>query len=141
MPTTSDASPHSHGRSEVLDRPNITRLLRDAGKILGLRLRTLRRERELNQEEAAELIGIHSKHVQRIESGRGSNVTFATLIAICVAFGIPLEKLLTGIAAQPAPKPLPPKTEAAAPKPAPLKTEAAAPKTAPNKAAPPKAKK
>lgn len=96
----SDASPHSHGRSEVWDRPAVAKTLHEACKVLGLRLRTLRAEHNLNQEEAAERIGIHPKHVQRIESGKGTNVTFATLLAICVAFSLPLEQLVAGILPQ-----------------------------------------
>ncbi len=142
-----DASPHSHGRSEVLDRPNLAKPLRDAAKILGLRLRTLRNEHQLSQEDAAEIIGIHSKHVQRIESGKGSNVTIATLIAICMAFGVPLEQFVAGIF-QPPPPPDPARLSALMLKKQsrraePVKQEkapkAAVPKAAAPKAAAPKA--
>jgi transcriptional regulator with XRE-family HTH domain len=52
----------------------------------------MRVERGLNQEGAAEQIGIHPKHLQRVELGI-ANVTFATLVAISIAFRVPLSML------------------------------------------------
>ena len=75
-------------------------------------MRALRVERELNQEDAAERIGIHPKHLQRVELGT-ANVTFATLVAIAVAFRVPVATLF-----EPADAGAPPKQSSAALKPA-----------------------
>lgn len=58
---------------------------------LGLRLRALRQERGLTQEQAAEAMGIHPKSLPRIEGGR-ANLTVATLVAAAVAFKVPLRE-------------------------------------------------
>lgn len=46
----------------------------------------------MSQEAAAELIGIHSKHLQRVENG-AANVTMATLVALSLAYRVPLPTL------------------------------------------------
>jgi transcriptional regulator with XRE-family HTH domain len=51
--------------------------------------RALRQARALTQEAAAEVIGIHPKHLQRLEAG-AVNVTLATLVAITLSYGVPL---------------------------------------------------
>ena len=57
-----------------------------------MHLRALRTARALTQESASEAIGIHPKHLQRIELGTG-NATVATLVAIAVAYEVPLTSL------------------------------------------------
>jgi len=57
-----------------------------------MRLRELREERELSQEQAAELMGIHPKSMPRIEGGT-ANPTVATLVAASVAYKVPLRDL------------------------------------------------
>ena len=52
----------------------------------------MRLARKLSQEAAAESMGIHAKHLQRIEQGT-ANLTFATLVAICAAYKLPLAAL------------------------------------------------
>lgn len=61
-------------------------------RLLGQRLFALRAARELSQEQAAELMGIHPKHLQRIEIG-SANVTVATLVAAALAYRVPLRAL------------------------------------------------
>ena len=61
-------------------------------KRLGRRLRELRTERGLSQEEAAEIMGIHPKSMPRLEGG-STNPTVATLVAAAVAFKVPLREL------------------------------------------------
>ncbi len=61
-------------------------------KRLGRRLRELRTERGLSQEEAAEIMGIHPKSMPRLEGG-SANPTVATLVAAAVAFKVPLRDL------------------------------------------------
>jgi transcriptional regulator with XRE-family HTH domain len=84
------ASPHAHGRSEIWVRS--AAILRERRR-LGRRLRALRQRKGLSQEQAAEAIGIHPKHLGRIESGAG-NPTISTLIALALAYGVRLAALV-----------------------------------------------
>lgn len=85
-------SPYTHGRSEVWDRAALAREISKVRRRLGQHLRELRKARELSQEAAAEAIGIHPKHLQRIERGVG-NATVATLVAISVAYKVEIPSL------------------------------------------------
>lgn len=58
------------------------------------RLRRLRREKKLTQEELAYLAGIDYKHLQRLESKNPSAPTLATLEKLAKAFKISLSKFL-----------------------------------------------
>jgi ribosome-binding protein aMBF1 (putative translation factor) len=79
-------------RSAARSSPQVT-----AGLVrLGKRVRTLRRERGLSQEEVAERAAVDPKHVQAIEYGR-KNVTFATLQGVAKALGVRLEVLFKGV--------------------------------------------
>jgi ribosome-binding protein aMBF1 (putative translation factor) len=62
----------------------------------GKRVRALRRERGLSQEEVAERAAVDPKHVQAIEHGR-KNVTFATIQGVARALGVRLEVLFKGV--------------------------------------------
>ena len=46
----------------------------------------------LTQAQAAEAAGVHPVQVARVESG-SANMTFATLVAFAVAYGVPLRAL------------------------------------------------
>jgi DNA-binding XRE family transcriptional regulator len=92
---TSGKSPHSHGRSEVRTRKDLAPTIKRELKRLGKRLRELREELGLSQEEAAELMGIHPKSMPRIEGGT-ANPTVATLVAAAVAYKVPLHELFPG---------------------------------------------
>jgi transcriptional regulator with XRE-family HTH domain len=70
----------------------VMRALREEQRRLGKALRNLREDRGFTQEGAAESIGLHAKHLQRLESGL-ANVTLATLVAIAHAYRIPLRSL------------------------------------------------
>lgn len=87
-----DRSRHAHGRSEIWDRPGLQQAIERERKRLGTRLREIRTELELSQEGAAELIGIHAKHLQRVELGT-ANVTISTLIAIAIAYKVAMDSL------------------------------------------------
>jgi transcriptional regulator with XRE-family HTH domain len=63
-------------------------------KALALRLRSVRERAGLTQEQAAERIGLHAKHLQRLEAGT-ANVTFATLLSCAHAYGTALVSLLS----------------------------------------------
>jgi DNA-binding XRE family transcriptional regulator len=81
----SGPSPHAHGRSELRERADLKLAVEAEQGRLGSRLRRLRLGRGLTQETAAERIGLHPKHLSRIEAGT-VNVTFATLVAISKAY-------------------------------------------------------
>jgi len=85
-------SPHAHGRSELKERPAVMRALREEQRRLGARLRALREGRALTQEQAAEQIGLHSNHLQRLERG-AANVTLATLVAVALAYRVSIRSL------------------------------------------------
>lgn len=89
------ASTGDHGPSEVRLRPSLKKPIEGAQKRLGLRLRQLREERELTQEQAAELAGLHAKHLSVIENG-GVNVTFSSLVALAVAYTVSLSAFFEG---------------------------------------------
>lgn len=91
MPT-SGKSPHSHGPSEVRTRKDLAPVIKRELKRLGTRLRELREQRGLTQEQAAEIMGVHPKSMPRIEGGT-ANPTVATLVAASVAYKVPLREL------------------------------------------------
>lgn len=85
-------SPHTHGRSEVRTRKDLAPVIKRELKRLGMRLRALRQERGLTQEQAAEKMGLHPKYLTRLEGG-GVNPTLTTLVAASVAYNVPLREL------------------------------------------------
>jgi len=70
----------------------VTKLLRQLGK----RLRTLREERGLTQEAAADLAQLDSKHLQDMEYGR-TNPTIASLAGLAQAYDVSLSVLLEDV--------------------------------------------
>ena len=73
---TSSKSPHSHGRSEVRTRTDLAPVIKRELQRIGARLRALRQERGLTQEQVAEKMRVHPKYLTRLEGG-GVNVTLA----------------------------------------------------------------
>jgi transcriptional regulator with XRE-family HTH domain len=63
---------------------------------LGRRVRRLRREKGLSQEETAERAALDPKHYQAIEAGH-TNVTFASLLGIARALGVKVADLTKGV--------------------------------------------
>lgn len=61
---------------------------------LGRRVRELRRERDLSQEDMI-AYGFSARHWQQIEAGRP--ITVSTLLRICAVFGISAENLVRGL--------------------------------------------
>ena len=59
---------------------------------LGRRIRELRRQKQLSQEQAAERAKLDPKHWQDLETGR-TNPTLATLVGISRALGVRLAEL------------------------------------------------
>jgi transcriptional regulator with XRE-family HTH domain len=88
-------SPHDHGPSELRSRADVSGETAAQRVQLGLRLRELRTRAELTQERAAEAIGLHVKHLQRLERGT-VNVTLATLVGVSLAYGVALAELFPG---------------------------------------------
>lgn len=69
-----------------------SRVLATALKRLGLRIRQLRLERGLTQEQLAERATLDDKGVQAIERGK-TNVTMASVVAIAKALQVDLAEL------------------------------------------------
>lgn len=79
-------------RSAARSSPRLAAALRR----LGRRVRELRIERGLTQEEAAAAAALDAKHFQAIEAGQ-SNVTMATLVGVTSALGVSLSQLFEGV--------------------------------------------
>lgn len=62
-------------------------------RILGERLRLLRKERRMRQVDVAELLGITQAHYQRIEKGK-INIPTLTLCTLADYFGVSTDYLL-----------------------------------------------
>ena len=62
-------------------------------KLVGERVRQLRREQGWTQDEISRRFGFNYKHYQRIEQGQ-QNLELATLNKLAEAFGIPIAELL-----------------------------------------------
>ena len=62
-------------------------------KLVGERIRQLRRERGWTQDEISRRFGFNYKHYQRIEQGQ-QNLELATLNKLATAFEIPIAELL-----------------------------------------------
>jgi transcriptional regulator with XRE-family HTH domain len=63
---------------------------------LGARIKSVRMERGLSQQELAALIEYEKSHMSRLESG-GTNPTYLTLMKIAGALKIPMSELLEGL--------------------------------------------
>ena len=75
-------------RSSARDAPGVARALNRLGK----RVRALRLERNLTQEQAAETAKLDEKHWQDIERAR-TNPTVATLVGIARALKVTVSQL------------------------------------------------
>ncbi|RMG96334.1 MAG: XRE family transcriptional regulator [Deltaproteobacteria bacterium] len=84
---------HSHGRSDLWNRPEVVAAIECQRRSLGDELRRLRRRAGLSQEALAERAGVHAKHVQRIERGR-CNPNLSTLVALAAALEVSVGRLL-----------------------------------------------
>jgi transcriptional regulator with XRE-family HTH domain len=61
-------------------------------KVIGERLRNLRKERGLSQEELAHLASLHSTYIGQLERGE-KNATLESLEKVTEALGVSLEEL------------------------------------------------
>jgi transcriptional regulator with XRE-family HTH domain len=64
----------------------------DLVKRIGERIRRLRKDKNLSQEQLAELSGLHTNYVGQVERGE-KNVTLETLEKVVLGLGISLEEL------------------------------------------------
>jgi transcriptional regulator with XRE-family HTH domain len=80
-------------RQRYRSAPRKSRALPEATARLAEKLATLRKRRDLTQEEAADRATIEVKHLQLLERG-GGNPTLATLIALAKALGVEVYELL-----------------------------------------------
>ena len=62
-------------------------------KALGARIRELRKERGLSQEELAELSGLHSRYISRIELG-DANFGVCVLFDLAKGLGLPASAIV-----------------------------------------------
>jgi transcriptional regulator with XRE-family HTH domain len=61
-------------------------------QLLGARIKELRKERQMSQEQLAEAVGIEPKHMSRIEVG-GSYPSLSRLERIALILGVPMRDL------------------------------------------------
>jgi transcriptional regulator with XRE-family HTH domain len=69
--------------------------LQQIAKVLGARIRQLRKKKGWSQGEFAEVCGIHRSHMGKIERGE-TNVRLSTLLIMVGNLEIKLDKLLMG---------------------------------------------
>ncbi len=79
-------------RSAARSSPQVGTALASLGK----RVRILRQEKGLTQEDAAARAHLDPKHFQAIEAGK-TNVTMASLVGIARSLGVKLAELLKGV--------------------------------------------
>jgi transcriptional regulator with XRE-family HTH domain len=65
-------------------------------KVLGLRIRDLRRAQGFSQEAFADKCGVHRTFMGTIERGE-SNLSFSNLLKVSFTLGVPLAALLDGV--------------------------------------------
>ena len=66
----------------------------DYAKLFGRRLKVLRKANKLNQAELAEKVGIETKYLSNIETGRRSP-SFEKTVALAKALGVPMSALFS----------------------------------------------
>lgn len=66
------------------------------GRVHNLKLEELRKERGLTQVQLAELSGVNSRQIQRVENGESDmgNVTLRNALALAKALGVSVEELM-----------------------------------------------
>jgi transcriptional regulator with XRE-family HTH domain len=62
--------------------------------IFGQRVRTLRSQRDLSQEDLAQLIFLSPSQLSRVESGRKKNISIELVEALAMALGVTVVVLL-----------------------------------------------
>ena len=67
----------------------------DASQFVASRLRQLRSQAALSQEQAADLVGVTFKYYQRLESGKVLGIRISTVEKVVKAYGIDLENFFS----------------------------------------------
>jgi len=73
-------------------KPQHSRVRLNHCQRFGLRVKELRAEREITQEELSDRVGVFRTYMSRIESG-GANATLTTIHAIADALAVPVSAL------------------------------------------------
>jgi transcriptional regulator with XRE-family HTH domain len=63
----------------------------------GLVLRSVRESHQLTQEQLSQLSSIPQETISRLETGKTTQPTLDTLLALCRALNFPVEKLLKAL--------------------------------------------
>lgn len=63
-------------------------------KDLGFKLRMLRQEAELTQEQLAEMVGVSSQQIQKYETGR-DNISNEKIQLLAAAFSVPVQEFFS----------------------------------------------
>lgn len=63
---------------------------------IGLKIRTLREERNISQQDLAAACNFEKSNMSRIESG-GNNLTISTLLKICEVLKVKLKDIVDGV--------------------------------------------
>ena len=79
------------------------RALKRQQRLVGTRLRQLRKDKSQSQIHAAELVGIHPNHLGAIERGE-VNVSLGVLVAFAKAYGVHVRDLFDESAKNPVSK-------------------------------------
>ena len=69
-------------------------IIMETKKLIGLRIKELRRSKNLSQETLSEKVGISSKYLSSIERGK-ENPTLDTLIRVSMSLNVELSDLFT----------------------------------------------
>jgi transcriptional regulator with XRE-family HTH domain len=72
-------------------------------RTLGRRVRQLRKEQKLSQEQLAERCDLHWTHISGTERGQ-FNLTLNTLIRLAKGLGVTLTELFSGVGTKPKPR-------------------------------------
>jgi diadenosine tetraphosphate (Ap4A) HIT family hydrolase/DNA-binding XRE family transcriptional regulator len=70
---------------------------KETARIIGQRIRELRKQRALTQEKLSDLSGIDSKHIQLMEGSDPSNPRIDTVFAICRGLGISISDFFSPV--------------------------------------------
>ena len=64
-------------------------------QLLGLKIREVRKSRNLSQEKLSELVGISPNYLSRVETFNGGVISLPTLVKICNALSISMDYMLS----------------------------------------------
>lgn len=79
------------GRAKAIDEDEVAATIR----MIGLRIKAARIERDIAANELAAATGIHPSTFAHIATGKKPNVTLRTLVKVALALGITLEELIS----------------------------------------------